>query len=733
MADGYRFDILEKRAERKAHLDDIGVATLPDQPGKRGYSAAESKMHFKAPVDYLFSLLCGCMEEVGSEFDGYAPLSGADFTGDVTIGGSLSVSGGIACDGSSVLFEKDISELMATVAKHEDSLYAYISHSDEEGALVATEIIKGVSPDKGDDGDTLATTEWTNGAIAEEASVREAKDDDLEASIEALRKDFDDLKSVVYGIHSLTYNSYEFPYLTSSIIPDEVDGRKTVGGSYAIADWVGGNSLRWTTNILGSNGPAEYVIEGGANGKNIYLVNSSGTWRESSVFSGDMNAKSDHKYLAIVRYDETVAPASGSLSPLLGFWNGDNSYTRANLLYSDGRYRYGVFTPDKDYLGCACVFQRFDANKAECTISDFRAAIWDLTANGDGSLTEAQAFAKYKGYFDADTASGYSESIKSTIVSKIESWGYNLFDGELEIGAIDRATGQDIANANSLRSKNYIPVVAGKTYTLETNLSASQFTEGYILEYDKDKNYIGYQVFNRPVSGTVNQKTLSNDTRFVRLRYYGTTNLGGVIPANETCFHRTGSRTGYAPYVGKLGEINIPNAPLKLDGVNGIHNLVTFEEQTDGSYNAILTGKIGIVDLGELNWSYWNGRFNTTQSLSDIVGSINNNTKANAICSRYEIVTPNQSVDSSKDKTIAIYSNGYIYARDSAYTDATTFKTAMSGVYLLFERAIPTTEVIATGLTFEQVSFLTEKGGSIVAIYEEVPPTASVDFMTKGE
>jgi hypothetical protein len=57
----------------------------------------------------------------------------------------------------------------------------------------------------------------------------------------------------------------------------------------------------------------------------------------------------------------------------------------------------------------------------------------------------------------------------------------------------------------------------------------------------------------------------------------------------------------------------------------------------------------------------------------------------------------------------------------------------MSGVNLLYPLATPTTEVIATGLTFDQVSFLIEKGGTIKAVYEEVPPTASVDFMTKGE
>lgn len=53
----YEFDMTKNRAAYKAHLDDIGVKTLPDQPGKRGFTAEEVKLHFKAPIDFLFSLI----------------------------------------------------------------------------------------------------------------------------------------------------------------------------------------------------------------------------------------------------------------------------------------------------------------------------------------------------------------------------------------------------------------------------------------------------------------------------------------------------------------------------------------------------------------------------------------------------------------------------------------------------------------------------------------------------
>ena len=57
----------------------------------------------------------------------------------------------------------------------------------------------------------------------------------------------------------------------------------------------------------------------------------------------------------------------------------------------------------------------------------------------------------------------------------------------------------------------------------------------------------------------------------------------------------------------------------------------------------------------------------------------------------------------------------------------------IKGKKVLYPTTTPTSETIATGLTFDKASFPIEKGGTIKAIYEEVPPTTSIDFMTKGE
>ncbi len=104
--------------------------------------------------------------------------------------------------------------------------------------------------------------------------------------------------------------------------------------------------------------------------------------------------------------------------------------------------------------------------------------------------------------------------------------------------------------------------------------------------------------------------------------------------------------------------------------------------RADGS----ITRKYGIVDMSTLNWSYdsQNTRFYVT-----ISGK--NNGKTNFICHKY--VALNVEVSDLPDKSITGQnSSNNMYLKDSSYTDSATFKTAMSGVYLVYELATPTTE-----------------------------------------
>ena len=99
-----------------------------------------------------------------------------------------------------------------------------------------------------------------------------------------------------------------------------------------------------------------------------------------------------------------------------------------------------------------------------------------------------------------------------------------------------------------------------------------------------------------------------------------------------------------------------------------------------------VTERYGIVDLGTLTWNV----INTNVFYADVSGKATNN--ANIICSNYTNAGVYENYNNFADKTIASSASVYrIAIKDSAYTDAATFKTAMSGVYLVYQLATPTT------------------------------------------
>lgn len=121
-------------------------------------------------------------------------------------------------------------------------------------------------------------------------------------------------------------------------------------------------------------------------------------------------------------------------------------------------------------------------------------------------------------------------------------------------------------------------------------------------------------------------------------------------------------------------------------------------------FAGLLNGTYGFVDLGTLEWSYQSteGGYFSSNSVID---------KANGNTNCFATIYPNGgnvSITNMDNKTMRGGSSSYvIYVKDSSYTDAATFKTAMSGVYLVYELATPTTPTI----TKEQFELLLDKFG----------------------
>lgn len=116
-------------------------------------------------------------------------------------------------------------------------------------------------------------------------------------------------------------------------------------------------------------------------------------------------------------------------------------------------------------------------------------------------------------------------------------------------------------------------------------------------------------------------------------------------------------------------------------------------------FQGLLNGTYGVVDLGSIDW-FVGGTYNNIfyAALSEAKKPLNDSTSANIICVPYETKAYNDiNVNDSTTKGIAIRSADLtptVRVKDATYSTVQAFKTAMSGVYLIYELATPTTPTI---------------------------------------
>jgi len=127
--------------------------------------------------------------------------------------------------------------------------------------------------------------------------------------------------------------------------------------------------------------------------------------------------------------------------------------------------------------------------------------------------------------------------------------------------------------------------------------------------------------------------------------------------------------------------------------------------------NGEVTSEMPVIDLGDLTWNYANNTF-YAMAPSD---SYKYKTNVPSLCSHYNYIgtisngtSDMQNVD---DASYALYFNTnyptsrVLYVKDTRYTDASTFTTAVTGVKLTYELVTPTTSsVTPTNLPIKSLS-----------------------------
>lgn len=265
--------------------------------------------------------------------------------------------------------------------------------------------------------------------------------------------------------------------------------------------------------------------------------------------------------------------------------------------------------------------------------------------------------------------------------------GFNAWDEEWEMGDISSSSGANISSTDCWRTKNYIKVLPNTIYrvTAEGISSSNAIRQRF---YDADKNFLGVTTGG----GSQYVTTGSTFRTPVNACYMRFAPYVSIVPAGtKMCInlHWDGERDGeYEPYVKHSypldDSLTLRGIP-KLDENNKL--------RCDGDvYHAdgTVERRYGIVDLGTLNYNYdsTNNRFST----SNIPVKIAPQRTLYFMSDRYTTIV-NQNFNIDWD--MVVYNNNNIQGvlfHNHAYTDAASFKAAMSGVYLVYELATPTTE-----------------------------------------
>lgn len=188
------------------------------------------------------------------------------------------------------------------------------------------------------------------------------------------------------------------------------------------------------------------------------------------------------------------------------------------------------------------------------------------------------------------------------------------------------------------------------------------------------------------INATTNDATsvIDDGTYVGVIRVASGTNTDGITLYPQLELGSTA--TEYEPYTSHtypLGNVTLRGIP-KLDGDSIYYDgdLYHADGTVDRNYVEI--------DLGSLNWTRITSGVETPYFRADITNAYYNANAQYYICSKFYPIASIGATGSAEG--MFLDGTGKLRIRDTAYTDATAFTTAMDGVKFTYKRANPTTE-----------------------------------------
>lgn len=319
-----------------------------------------------------------------------------------------------------------------------------------------------------------------------------------------------------------------------------------------------------------------------------------------------------------------------------------------------------------------------------CMLIDLTAAVTPLIADYIYSLEQTTAgagVAWFRKYFPKEYHAYCEPHFEHVQTSAKETVGFNQWDEETANGYWDRNTGEWTASGNWVSCKNYIPCLPNTGYYFNMG-QVSSGSLGVICYYDYDKNFISS---NAGVSWGNTVNTTPNNA------YYMTFYANQNYFANDICINIHGDRDGeYEAYKKRTYPLDSSltlRGILKLDSAN--------RPYFDGDiyrHDGSGTRRYALADAGTLNWTY-NSTYNYFGVLMNQEGSKKALGASNFLLPGYVDVGVKTDAEMESVPNYSIAANSitgaWIKLKNTNYTSVASFKSAMSGVYLLFELLTP--------------------------------------------
>lgn len=507
----------------------------------------------------------------------------------------------------------------------------------------------------------------------------------VEYSYALLSRQYDEVRKYING------NYYDYD------TDDDSAYTKTVPGGampYAGLEQIGGKTVVWNQQL------------------NVGTI----TYAGSGVFATNAGATlvAGHKYYACV----TITSENNTYLRIYTRANDTNTVEAA--IYRDTPSL--IFTATNDAVSNGTTSTTTNGNMwLYCTNSwtsvDSATNIMliDLTLLY-GTGNEPSTVAEFEAMFPADYYAYNAGTLLSAGVTSVVSKSLNLFNPAeaTESGATISASGDDItvtASSNGNYKYVYMDVPRGNNTNVYVNFSATGTgdTTVRIGNVSADGTFVSW------ISAVTSPQTVSLNTSYptIRIGLYAVMNVnsgvGKYVTYNKLQVEFGNTPTTYNPCV--LQTYPIPASIQALEGygwsAGSVYNYIDFERK-------MFVKNVGSVDLGTLNWTRDDTSYDYAFfvcGVSEIVGRRTGS--ANILSAPY--ITTDARNNMTTDKMCSRYNSTTstrVVIRDDTYTDASTFTTAMDGVYMYYELATPIETDISAYLTDDNLISV-ESGGTL--------------------